>query len=97
MANPYAECARAAVNKAIRMPHRAWDDLYCCNLLSSPARRQLPTKPLLAEFENLFGDATFWVRDRLSPDYPLDPEQRYLDRVCCLLLFAEILESEDAN
>lgn len=105
-----AQAARAAHASAVAYkPSKGGDySLYCCNALYHEALRLLlwqeERNRLESLFDELFGDAAFWVCTDLSSrfrptqerDWRAYPEAaRHADRIDALDLFATILESGD--
>ncbi len=105
--NTLATAARAAHAAALAYQPSRPDSycFYCCNALAHAAFDQrVSTKQIEAKFDELFGDAAFWVGDtpegrpRLTVELnwePYDQAARHADRIDVLDLFATILESED--
>lgn len=105
-----AQAARAAHAKAVayKPNERGGYSFYCCNALYHEALRLLlwqeERNRLESLFDELFGDAAFWVCTDLSSQSrptqerswdPYDHAARHADRIDVLDLFATILESGD--
>jgi hypothetical protein len=105
-----AKAARAAHAKAVayKPNERGGYSFYCCNALAHEAMRMyLPSEErnrLEDLFDELFGDAAFWVgtdssclpRPTCERDWVGYPEAAWhADRIDVLGLFATILESGD--
>ena len=107
-----AKAARAAHAKAVAYkPNGSGGySFYCCNALAHEAMRMyLPSEErnrLESLFDELFGDAAFWVGTNTSSQSrptqerswdPYDHAARHADRIDALDLFATILESGDES
>ena len=105
-----AQAARAAHASAVayKPNERGGYSFYCCNALAHEAMRMyLPSEErnrLEDLFDELFGDAAFWVCTDLSSQFRPTQERswvgypeaaRHADRIDVLDLFATILESGD--
>ena len=105
-----AQAARAAHASAVayKPNERGGYSFYCCNALYHEALRLLlwqeERNRLESLFDELFGDAAFWVgngpdgRPRPTQERSWDPYDhaaRHADRIDALDLFATILESGD--
>lgn len=104
-----AQAARAAHAAVAYKPDSFGGySFYCCNALFAEALRLLlwqeERNRLESLFDELFGDAAFWVCTDLSSrfrptqerDWRAYPEAaRHADRIDALDLFATILESGD--
>ena len=102
-----ARAAHAAV--AYNKPNGSGGySFYCCNALYHEALRLLlwqeERNRLESLFDELFGDAAFWVSTDSSSRFRPTPERdwraypeaaRHADRIDALDLFATILESGD--
>lgn len=106
--NKLATAAREALAEALKMEPSSWDgrySFYCCNALYkayrfqfAPEQRQRQDIDLIDNlFGQYFGDADFWVCG--GPAIPFERyshDERHFDRLCCLDLFACIMEDIDA-
>ena len=105
-----AQAARAAHASAVayKPNERGGYSFYCCNALDREAMRMyLPSEEryrLEDLFDELFGDAAFWVCTDSSAQFGSSQERdwdiydhaaRHADRIDVLDLFATILESGD--